>query len=196
MRLMVLFLLFFSSAMAQAGYYELGLSGNYRKIYLPTSTGEARESFDETVSYSASIAYYFAEMAALELSYTRGQSERFVPSETADSLTTYFFSLVGMDLIFTFAKRQDPFVPYIKIGGAYFVEKYVDYEFTNHVGTSPAPQRVKLDPTFVPSLGLGLKLRLTDTMAFKIGAEAWTSDALGRTTRWDWAGRAGVSWFF
>ena len=71
-----------------AGYYELGFTGNYRKLYLPSSNSN-RESFDESLSYTASIAYYFAEMAAMELSYTKGQSERFVPSPSADSRTTY-----------------------------------------------------------------------------------------------------------
>ena len=194
---MKFFVIFFLSLLcfkSYAGYYELSFSGNYRKIFLPTNEG--RKSFDKTLSYTGSIAYYFAEMAALELSYTRGQSERFVPSTTADSRTTYDYGLIGLDLIFTFADRKAPFIPYLKGGLAYFAEKSVTYEFTNNTGTSPPSDTESLDPTLVPSLGFGLKFRVTKTMALKLGVEAWTSDALGSDVQLDWAGRAGVSWFF
>lgn len=179
----------------QAGYYELGFAGTYRKLHLPSETSS--DSFDSTTSYTASIAYYFAEMAALELNYTKGQSERFVPSEIADSRTLFDFSLVGLDLIFTFAERSAPFVPYIKTGIAFITEKEVTYEFTDH--NNPAGSRsatVPFDSVFVPSVGFGLKTRITETVSFKIGMEAWTSDKLGNDEHWDMAGRAGISWFF
>lgn len=187
MKYLLLFI-FFTPSVLHAGYYELGFSGNYRKLYLPSNTN--RESFDTTTSYTASIAYYFAEMAAAELNYTNGQSERFVPNTTADSRTTYNFSLIGLDLIFTFADRKAPFIPYLKAGLAYFAKKEVTYEFTGQ-----PTETVPLDPTLVPSLGFGLKFRLTKTLAFKIGLESWTSDSLDKDPKWDIAGKAGVSWF-
>lgn len=190
----LLLCLFLFPSVAMAGYYELGFAGNYRKLYLPSES--TRESFDSTISYTASFAYYFAEMAAAELNYTKGQSERFVPGQTADSRTTYDFSLVGLDLIFTFAERKDPFIPYLKAGIAYFAEKDVTYDFTDSTTGAPLDSAtVPLDRTFVPSLGFGLKIRLTQTLAFKIGMEAWTSDSIDRDPRWDIAGRAGISWF-
>ncbi len=189
-----LLFLFFFSPVVHAGYYELGFAGNYRKLYLPSET--RRESFDSTVSYTASFAYYFAEMAAAELNYTKGQSERFVPSATADSRTTYDFSLIGLDLILTFADRKAPFIPYLKTGLAYFAEKKVTYEFVDNGTGLRTTESVPLDPTFVPSLGFGLKMRITETMAFKFGVEAWTSDSIDNDPRWDWAARAGISWFF
>ena len=190
--LLVLILLF--SQPLLAGYYELGFSGSYRKLNLP-SEGE-QESFDSTVSYTASLAYYFAEMAATEINYTKGQSERFVAGQTADSRTTYDFSLIGFDLILTFAKRQDPFVPYLKAGVAYFYEKQVTYDFLD--GTTGAPldsNTIPLDRTFVPSVGFGLKIRFTRTMSFKVGVESWTAESLNSDPQWDVAGRAGISWF-
>ena len=189
MKFLLVLLITLLSCDLYAGYYELGFTGNYRKLYLPSN--ENRESFDETSSYTASLAYYFAEMAAAELSYTKGKSERFVPSQIADSRTTYDFSLIGFDLIFTFADRKAPFIPYLKGGVAYFAEKEVTYEFTGQT-----PSTVRLPETFVPSIGFGLKIRITRTMAFKIGMEAWTSALENNSERWDWAGRAGVSWFF
>ncbi len=187
----LLLLLMFIPSLGSAAYYELGFAGNYRKLFLPSDTD--RESFDSTLSFTGSFAYYFAEMAAAELSYTKGQSERFVPSITADSRTIYDFELIGLDLIFTFAERKAPFIPYLKAGVAYFSRKTVTYEFTN----SPidSSDTVTLPTTFVPSLGFGMKIRVTDRLSFKIGFEAWTSDSLERDPRWDVAGRAGISWF-
>lgn len=174
---------------AHAGYYELGFSGTYRKLYLPSET--SRESFDSTISYTGSFAYYFAEMAAMELSYTKGQSERFVPSNVADSRTIYDFDLVGLDIVLTFAERNAPFIPYLKGGLGCFTKKEVTYEFTGQ----PSETRGLDTPTYVPSLGFGLKMRLTKTLSFKIGLETWTSDSLDKDPKWDFAGRAGVSWF-
>lgn len=189
MRSLLVLLFALTPAISSAGYYEFGLSGNYRKLYLPSQT--TRESFDSTVSFTGSFAYYFAEMAAAELSYTRGQSERFIPSSTSDSRTTYDFELIGLDLVLTFADRKAPFIPYLKAGVAYFAKKDVTYEYSN-----PAYQEtVALDPTFVPSVGIGMKIRITERLSFKIGLEAWTSDSLDKDPRWDMAGRAGISWF-
>jgi hypothetical protein len=187
-----LFILIFLAlpAITQAGYFEVGFAGNYRKLYLPTDS--EREAFDATVSYTGSFAYYFAEMAAAELSFTSGQSERFVPSMTSDSRTIYDFELIGFDLVFTFADRKAPFIPYLKAGIAYFSKKEVTTEFS----AFPADNETRtLEPTFVPSLGFGMKLRMTDTLAFRIGVEAWSSEGLDNDPRWDVAGRAGISWF-
>lgn len=192
MKLLVFLVLIFP-CFGFASYYELGFAGNYRKLYLPSDT--TRESFDATVSYTGSFAYYFAEMAAAEINYTKGQSERFVPSPSADSRTLYDFSLVGLDLILTFAERKDPFVPYLKLGVAHFLNKDVTYEFTNNVDSSVTSDSADLGTAIVPSLGFGMKFRITQTIAIKLGMEAWTSDAIDKDPQWDWAGRAGISWF-
>jgi hypothetical protein len=187
--------LFFAPLDVGAAYYELGFSGNYRKLYLPSDTN--REAFDATVAYTASIAYYFAEMAAVELNYTKGQSERYVPSPIADSRTLYDFSLIGLDLIFSFADRSAPFVPYVKAGVAYFANKDVTYEFIdNNNSLNNRRDQLNLGTAFVPSLGFGMRFRLTQTMAIKLGMEAWSSDSIERRPTWDVAGRAGISWFF
>jgi len=178
--------------MVNAGYFELGLSGNFRKINLPTGGDE--NAFDQSQSITGSLAYYFAEMAAIELNYTRGSSRRFVPSQEADVTTTNFFGLVGTDLIFTFAERRAPFVPYAKFGVGYFIEKEIAYEFDDRVNT-PLVSKANLEKTLVPSLGFGFRVRLTDRFSIKLGMEFWSSDALANTPEVDWAGKAGVSWF-
>ena len=190
-----LLLIFICNPTAQAGYVELGFAGNYRKLYLPSET--SREYYDSTVACTASLAYYFAEMAAVELNTTRGRSERHVPSSLIDTKTTYDFTLVGLDLIPSFAERNAPFVPYIKAGVAHFVNKDVTYEFRDNVNPlNNRMERVNLGSAYVPSLGFGMRLRITQAIALKVGLEAWTSDSLETDPRWDIAGRAGVSWFF
>lgn len=191
---LLLYIVLLAPLSSHAGYYEIGFSGNYRKLNLPSQNNI--ESFDATVSYTGSIAYYFAEMAAMELNYTKGQSERFVPSTDTNARTLYDFTLIGLDLILTFAERKAPFVPYLKAGVGYFAEKEVTYEFTNNLTGATDSDRQSLGTAYVPSLGFGMKFRVTQTIAFKLGVEAWTSDSLDSNPNWDWAGRAGISWFF
>lgn len=185
-------LLVFQAPAALAGYFEIGLSGNYKKIYLPSDSQQ--NASDQSQSMTTSLAYYFYEMAAIEFNYTKGKSRRFVPSSVANVKTTHYFGLVGTDLIFTFAKRKAPFVPYVKIGAGYFIEKEVAYEYDDKVNPITVDV-VRLEKTLVPSAGAGFRMRLTERMSFKLGLEVWSSDALQNDPQLDWAGKAGVSWF-
>lgn len=174
-------------------YFELGLSGAFRKAYL-TEVGTTARAYDENSSYTASFAYYFREMTALEFSYSEGKNTRYIPSNTITSTTTHRYSLYGTDLVFTFGKRTDQFIPYIKAGVAYFDKKSIDYSYTGTVTIKP--QSVSINSTVVPSAGCGMQIRITDYLAFKTGVEFWTSGAVNKKiTDFDWAGRVGISWF-
>jgi hypothetical protein len=175
-------------------YYEIGLSGNYRKTYL-TELGTTERAYDENAAYTASLAYYFREMTAIEFSYSQGKNTRFIPSSNITSKTTHRYSLFGADLVFTFGKRSDTFIPYIKAGVAYFDKKSIDYEYTNN-GIPEAPQTVEINSTVVPSAGFGMQFRLTQRLSFKAGLEFWTSGAINKDVEdFDWAARMGISWF-
>ncbi len=175
-------------------YYEVGLSGNYRKTYL-TELGTTERAYDENAAYTASFAYYFREMTAIEFSYSQGKNTRFIPSSTITSTTTHRYSLFGVDLVFTFGKRSDTFIPYIKAGVAYFDKKSIDYEYVNN-GVPEAPQTVEINSTVVPSAGFGMQFRLTQRLSFKAGLEFWTSGAINKDVKdFDWAARMGISWF-
>ncbi len=175
-------------------YYEVGLSGNYRKVYL-TELGTTQRAFDESSAYTASFAYYFREMTAIEFSYSQGKNTRFIPSSTITSTTTHRYSLIGTDLVFTFGKRSDTFIPYIKAGVAYFDRKSIDYEYINN-GVPELPQTVEINSTVVPSAGFGMQFRLTQRLSFKAGLEFWTSGAINKDIKdFDWAARMGISWF-
>ncbi len=178
-------------------YFELGLSGNYRKVYL-TEDSSSERAYDENSSYIASLAYYFREMTAVEFSFSQGKNTRFIPSSTITSTTTHRYNLVGADLVFTFGKRNDTFIPYIKAGLAYFDRKSIDYNYidnTNNGAVIPS-QPVEMKSTVVPSAGVGMQVRMTQRMAFKIGVDVWTSGPINKSIdELDWAGRVGISWF-
>ena len=175
-------------------YYEIGLSGNYRKTFL-TELGTTQRAYDENAAYTASFAYYFREMTAIEFSYSQGKNTRFIPSSTITSTTTHRYSLIGVDLVFTFGKRSDTFIPYIKAGVAYFDKKSIDYEYVNN-GIPEQPQTVEINSTVVPSAGFGMQFRLTQRLSFKAGLEFWTSGAINKDVKdFDWAARMGIPWF-
>lgn len=177
-------------------YFELGISGNYRKVYL-TETGSTERAFDESSAYIASIAYYFREMTAIELSYSQGSNTRYIPSSTITSTTNHKYTLYGADLIFTFGSRTDQWIPYIKAGVAYFDRKSIDYQYIDNVTGLPlATSPVQLDSTVVPSAGFGIQVRATKQLSFKFGIDVWTSGAINKDIEdFDWTGRIGISWF-
>lgn len=177
------------SALA-VGLFELGVSASYKKSFLDT------EAFDETESYTGSLTYYFGSQSALEFSFTSGKSLRFVPSDSENLKTTYKYTVMGMDLVLTFADRKDPFIPYIKFGAAYFYEKSLTYDFEDKNGTTFDREKISLDETIVPSAGLGVKFRVTDSFLIKLGFEGWVSRPLDEEPlRIDYYLRAGLSWF-
>ncbi|MCC6138611.1 MAG: outer membrane beta-barrel protein [Bdellovibrionaceae bacterium] len=177
-------------------YVELGLSGNYRKVYL-TESGTTDRAFDESSAYIASVAYYFREMTAIEFSYSQGSNTRYIPSSTITSTTNHKYTLYGADLIFTFGTRTDQWIPYVKAGVAYFDRKSIDYQYIdNGTGLPLATDPVELDSTFVPSAGFGLQVRATQSLSFKFGIDVWTSGAVNKDIKdFDWTGRIGISWF-
>ena len=172
------------------GLFEVGVSANYKKSFLD------EDAFDETQSYTGSVTYYFGKQSALELSFTNGQSLRFVPSDSDTLRTTYKYTVLGADLVITFAERNAPFIPYLKLGGAYFNEKKLTYEFEDSNGLVFDRETINLDQALVPSTGLGVKFRVTDSFLIKIGLEGWVSRPLNeKPLRIDYSGRAGLSWF-
>lgn len=182
---------------ASAGFFEFGLTGSYRKSYIPSSNNTISASYDEARALNTSITYYFTEMTAIELSYTQGEATRFIDFDTTTSSTQHNYSLIGTDFVWTFAQRSDPFIPYVKIGGAYFIQKKVEISYydKNSMTELPTPP-IELQNTLVPSAGFGLKTRLTDRISFKVGIDAWTSGPVSQNSgKFDWAGKAGISWF-
>lgn len=192
---MAILILFFVQN-ASADYFEFGLAGNYRKVHLSDST-TSQDAYDENYAYVGTFAYYFREMTALELSYSMGRNTRSAPSDVISSTTVHDYSMYGADLVFTFGKRTDDWIPYVKGGVAYFDKKDITYQYTDHTNANNSFNSVvKLKPTLVPSAGLGMQLKLTSDLFFKFGIEMWTSGPVDKDIKqFDWAGRVGISWF-
>lgn len=170
------------SIIANAGYIELGGSGNYRQTYVN------EVNYSITQSLTGSISYYFWENSALEMSYTSGRSSNITPAYTA----TAYFELYGLDFVLSFGAKEAFLRPYAKLGAAYQKKSIVYQQALVNAITETSEGAS-------PSAGFGFKLALSQTLGLKVGVEAWsspiTSDSSVKTT-YDIAARAGISWIF
>src|SRR3989344_3456671 len=176
---LLLSLILLASVHAQAGYFEISGSGSYRK----TTFDEANYSIYR--SGTASIAYYFWELSAVELSYTKSRQDEI----KTDFMARYYSTFYGADLIFTLATRKSLFQPYIKVGAAY-QDKNGSYKQGAVVIEMP---NVK---GWGPSAGVGLKFILGEHIAIKAGIDAWSSPISQANVSYDYAARLGLSFIF
>ena len=170
-----------------ASFVELGGSVNYRRSSFDS------QNYQELISYTGSIAYYFLEMSALELSYTNGYSEMSIKSpDPIDQRYEMFtnFQLAAMDLVFSFAGRDDMFQPYIKLGGGYLKK-----EVFQRIGEGDTTLVTRQEGA-VPSGGIGFRLMVTHSLALKVGLDSWTTPPSQQPVTVDYAGSLGVSWLF
>ncbi|MBX7231787.1 MAG: porin family protein [Bdellovibrionales bacterium] len=168
-----------------AGFMEVGASGNYRISKINSN------NYQEMVSYTGSLSYYFWEMSAMELSYTQGNQIVVlqIPSDNKTTTTT-FFELIGLDLVITLADKQSDFQPYVKMGGAYIKKEIV------RTIESLGSDRIDSPAGLVPSAGVGFRIKLSTNFSIKAGVDAWTSPLKQNPVTIDYAGRAGVSFLF
>jgi hypothetical protein len=188
MRALIFFVMAFAGLQAHAGFFELGASANYRY------SGYDTNNFIQSLSYTASVSYYFWEMCAFEVNYTTGYSKQVSggtgtsmdPKETIEDN----IELTSGDIVISFAGRQDPFRPYVKLGGGYLIKDR--YRQINQ----DSEKLIAHQEGVVPSGGLGLAINLTQALNVKIGLDAWTSPLKVKPVIVDYAGRAGISWMF
>jgi len=175
------------TSVAQAGFVELGASANYR------SSRYNADNYIESLSYTASLSYYFWENCALEGNYTTGYSKQVTKGTTiGDPKTTVEdnIELMSADLVLSLAGRQDAFRPYVKAGAGYLIkERFRKVEFDGK-------ERISTQEGVVPSGGVGLALNITKELSIKFGVDAWTSPLDEEPVVVDYAGRAGISWIF
>lgn len=183
--LLTLGMLFFVTPHAWGGIVEVGASASFRRSTIDDN------NYQESLSYTGSVSYYFWEMSALELSYTQGSALLSVkPVDDTKIITKSSFRLIGMDLVVTFAGKNSTLQPYIKLGGAHIEKKIVRQP------DGLAATEIESPAGIVPSAGLGFKLRLSNTFSIKVGVDAWTSPLNEDDPTVDYAGRAGISWMF
>lgn len=186
MRISLFLYLFFAPYLASAGIIEIGASANYRMSRYNDS------NYVQSLTYTGSFSYYFWEMCAWELNYTTGLSTQVTKGSATDKQTKIQdnIDLASLDLVLSFAGRQDPFRPYVKLGGGYLVKerfRQIDED---------AKEKISKQQGTVPSGGAGFAVNLTKEFGFKVGIDAWTSPLNEKPVVVDYAGRAGVTWTF
>lgn len=162
---------------------ELGLSYGYQK-----RTFDANNKY-QLDSKSASIAFYFSEHLALDLSYTDGFIEQ-KTKDVTERIVQQTSRIYGADLMILIADRTDIFQPYVK-GGIAQIEKKQKIKI---VGLD-----VHETPTIsarVPSYGAGLKIRLSEVFSLRFGIDFWKTPLDDGSKTEDSAFKAGVSWMF
>lgn len=165
-----------------AVYTEFGISQSYKK----TSFSEG--NYVESQMISGSISIYFWERLAIEFSHTSGLAVR-KEQETGQPLRTItqYSTVDGSDLILGFSDRQSTFQPFIKGGVAYIKKKQVTQdEGTPSFDTIPKPG-------YVPSYGIGMKIKITEQFSFSTSLDIWKDEA---TSTNDMASRTGITWMF
>ena len=175
---------------AHAGLMELSYS------FARTDSKFDDANFSRSLSHTASLAWYFLEMSALEVSYTQGEGQ--ISSLNSAGQTIKFrtdLKMYGADIVFTLAAKDWAFQPYVK-GGAAWVDKKI---FRKETSVSPEEQLVTETDRddAVPSMGVGFRFRLTKTLRLKASYDRWRSgkNADGEE-QWDDAIRSGISLFF
>jgi hypothetical protein len=171
-----------SGSPAQAIYTEFGISQSYKK------TSFSEQSFVESEMVSGSVSFYFWERIALEFSYTKGLAVRKEQDVNQPVRTiTQHSTVYGSDLILGFADRRSTFQPFVKGGAAYIKKKQVTQDEGNpSFETLPTPG-------YVPSYGIGMKIKLTENFGLSTSLDIWRDDA---TSTNDVASRTGITWMF
>ncbi|MBC86424.1 MAG: hypothetical protein CL677_04530 [Bdellovibrionaceae bacterium] len=172
-----------------AGVTELSLSTNYRNQKIDSN------NFTNSLSYTGSISYYFWEMSALELSYTKGESKQSfrLTGDTESTVATTEFELIGVDFVLSFAERKAAFQPFVKVGAAHIDKVFL----LDPAGGTEA--ETGSQSGIAPSAGVGMRIRFTQTFSLKMGVDAWASpinDDSDDPETVDYAGRVGISWMF
>ncbi len=174
---------------ANAGIWEIGASGSYRRQNIDV------DAVDESQSITGSLSYYLDEASAIELSYTDGISKRTInPTVVNGHITTATYKALGLDFVYTLGSGSTR--PYVKAGAQYLLEKKIVDQYLDNTGNFQA-KTSESSPSLVPSVGVGFKMGLTTTISLKAGIDAWTSASLSvQPIKIDYAGRVGLSWMF
>jgi len=187
MKWLLLLALAATSPLASAGFFEIGGSLNYRY------SGYDKDNYIESLTRTISGSYYFWEMCAWELNYTNGGSKQVTKGAgVTDPKTTVQddIEMTSMDLVLSFAARQDPFRPYVKFGAG-----YLSKERYRKINNDPR-EKISEQHGIVPSAGVGLSINFTKEFSIKLGVDAWTSPMEVKPIVIDYAGRGGISYIF
>ncbi len=175
---------------SNAGIFEVGVTGSYRKSTVDDYNWEDRKEI------GASVSYYFWAQSAIELSYTARLSTKSIGTATPSVQRTEIQTeelYYGADLVLSLTDMKSSIRPYIK-GGALYIHKKEQYQQVQPT-TDPA-NYAPFQDGWAPSVGAGIKIGLTETMSIKVGLETWNMTLYNGQKQYDYAGRAGLTWLF
>lgn len=177
-------LIFLTAMPSMALYTELGVNYGRKK-----TTFDA-DNYLDSESMTGSISLYFLERLALELSYTEAVAKREEKAGTSDPKrsTTQKSTVMGADLILTFADRKALFQPYIK-GGIAQIERHQSIKIEGQDAFTLTPETAA-----VPSYGLGIKIAVTESFGIKFSYDIWKTPIGDGNQTDDTSLRAGVTW--
>lgn len=184
----MLFVLAAAPSYSNAIYTELGVSYNYKKV----TYDEANNT--ESQGLTGSISFYLWERVGLELAYTSSTAYKIEPTydltnQTRQRKTVQRSNIYETNLQYLLvADRKATFQPFIKGGVAYISKKQelqIDGDFS---------QEVKPKPGFGPSIGIGMKVFLSETLSLRFGYDVVRTPIDDNTTADDITGRMGISW--
>lgn len=163
---------------------------NYKKV-----TFDAQNT-SESQGITGSVSFYLWDRIALEGAYTNSlfvkkESEVATIGSTQTRTVTQKSDIYELNLQYLIIPdRKAVFQPFIKGGVAYINKKQniqIDGDFPFEV--SPAPG-------MGPSVGIGAKIFLTESLSFRLSYDVVRTPIEGNTTADDATGRAGISWMF
>ncbi len=170
-----------------AGFVEVGASANLRESSVD------KDNTSVTRSVTGSIAYYFFENSAIELSYTQGyvKTESFATVGGTSMPYTQIvnYEMIGADFILSFGDKKDILQPYIKAGVAY-QEKDIQFEIS-----SSEPTLQKTTGEYLTG-GIGFKFLIGKNWALKAGYDMWKGPLGEEQQTTDTAVRVGISFIF
>lgn len=181
-------LLMITANSAYSGVMELGASYSIRQSTIDD------DNYTKNESWTGSFAWYFFELSAIEISYTKGLATQSLKAASDPNALVYFaeVEMYGADLVVTLAKKSSFIQPFVR-GGAVKIKKQIYRQDPITQAIDKYGERID---SVVPSYGAGIKLMVTETFSIKGSYDRWRSGSKDDKDTWDDAIKAGVSWYF
>lgn len=162
-------------------------------MYSTRSSRIDDNNYTQSQSWTGSVAWYFLEMSAIELSYTNGLGEQSLMAAGDPGQTHYYqvVEMVGADIVLTMASRSSFIQPFVRAGAAHLRKRIYQKDYLGDI----TPYGAAVDK-IVPSYGVGLNIKLTEAFGIKGSYDRWQSGSNGNSAIWDDAVKAGISWYF
>jgi hypothetical protein len=165
---------------AEAGYWDLSLGFNYNRSEF------ANQSYSWTRRYGVSMGYHFTETSTIEFSLQDSYDRN---KYTGYEDSTYHDRVYSVNWVQAFSGKEDLFQPYVK-GGVGVLNR--DAMIVDSIGRSQESQTDSITGV----IGLGLRIRLTQTLGLRMEGTSYLSGGRISTWRDNFAATFGASFYF